>query len=51
MIFVLVGQIIRPENDGGIQICYRGPAKKTTLWNKNIPLLSIEVPTVYKGRY
>jgi len=44
MSFDLGGQVISPENDGGIQICYESPAKKTTTWKERIPILSIEVP-------
>jgi len=52
MRFQLGEQMISPENDGGIQICYRSPAKKTTSWNERIPVLSIEVPNtvpLHKG--
>ena len=44
MSFNLAGQMVSPENDGGIQICYESSAKKTTAWNERIPVLSIEVP-------
>ena len=47
MKFHLGRQIISPENDGGIKICYQTPAKKTTAWNERMPVLSIEVPFPY----
>ena len=43
MRFDLGGQIINPENDGGIKISFQSPAKKTTAWNERIPVLSIDV--------
>ena len=43
MNFTLGDEIIRPVNDGSVEISYLNQEEKSVSWHSSIPVLSIEV--------